>query len=66
MAEQTIADKIEENAKSPAKVTVDGTSVDAVGIDQQILADQYLSGKTGKAKNHCGMVFRQFEPGACG
>lgn len=62
----TIADKIEENAKSPAKVSVDGMAVDALSIDQQILADKYLAAKNAATKNHCGLTFRQLTPGGCG
>lgn len=66
MMSDTIADKIEENAKSPARVSVDGMSVDALPIDQQIMADKYLATKSAANKNHCGLTFRQLTPGSCG
>lgn len=66
MAEKTIADKIEENAKRPSRISVDGVSVDALDISKQIEADQYLAAKKAKSKNHCGLTFRRLRPGGCG
>ena len=66
MAAETIADRIEENAKGVASVSVDGVSTTAVDIDKQIRAEQYLAAKTAKARNHCGIVFRTLKPGGCG
>jgi len=66
MAETTIADKIEENAKGPAKVSVDGTTVDAVNINDQITAEKHLAAKDASTKNHMGLFFRQFTAGGCG
>ncbi len=66
MSEPTIAEKIEENAKGPARVSVDGTTVDAQNINDQITADKYRSQKASTTKNHLGLTFRQFTPGACG
>ena len=43
MAAETIADRIEENAKGVASVSVDGVSTTAVDIDKQIRAEQYLA-----------------------
>ena len=62
----TIADKIEENAKGPAKVSTDGLSVDAQAIADQILADKHLAAQSAAAKNHVGLMFRQLVPGGCG
>ncbi len=66
MAEPTIAEKIEENAKGPARGSVDGTTVEAQNINDQIPADKYRSQKAATAKNHLGLTFRQLVPGACG
>ena len=66
MSVTTIADKIEENAKSPARVTVSDTTVEGQSIPDQILAEQHLAAKSAIAKNHLGLTFRQFTPGGCG
>ena len=66
MSEPSISDKIEENAKGPAKVMVDGTSVDAQDINDQITADKYRSQKVAASRNHLGLTFRQFTPGGTG
>ncbi len=66
MAEETISDAIEETAKGPARVSVDGTDVTAQDIEKQIKADMYLAAKTAQNKNHAGIGFRTLEPGGCG
>lgn len=63
----TIREAIEDAAKAGiARVTADGTSVDAMDLDKLINADRHLSGQTAKAKNHLGLSFRALEPGGCG
>ena len=66
MAEPTIAEKIEETAKGPARVTVDGTTVEAQNINDQITAEKHLAASTAASRNHVGLTFRQLKPGACG
>ncbi len=66
MAEQTIADKIEENAKGPARVTVDGSTVEAQNIHDQITAEKHLAAKTASTKKYVGMTVRLLVPPPCG
>ncbi len=66
MAETTIADKIEDNAKGPARVTVDGSTVQQHDINQQIAANKHRSQQAALSKNHVGITFRQMIPGAAG
>ena len=67
MAEKTIAEKIEEDARAGIeRVKVDGTDVTAMSIDDRIKADQYGKKDTAAAKNHLGITFRTFVPGGCG
>lgn len=66
MAEQTIAESIEQCAKEPAKVAVDGMSVESRSIAEQILADQYTKASTAASRNHRGIAFRTLKPGGCG
>lgn len=58
----TIADAIEENAKGPQSVSADGVSVSARPIDEQIKADQYLTGKEAATKAHRGLRFTKLIP----
>jgi len=66
MAERTIQDAIEETAKGPARVSVDGTTVDAQKIADQILADRYTAGKTAASRNHLGLRFVKLVPPGAG
>jgi len=66
MAEKTIADAIEEAAKSPSRVSVDGLSVDGLDIEKAIKAKRFLAEQAAASKNHCGLTFRTLEPGGCG
>ena len=67
MATETIADRIEQDAIAGVqRVSVDGTSVDAMSIDDRIKADEYRAKQTAKSKNHCGITFRTLTPGGCG
>lgn len=63
----TIADAIEKAAKDGvSRVTIDGTSVDAMSVQDMIAADSYLKQQAAKSRNHLGLTFRKFEPGGCG
>ncbi len=46
MAEPTLEETIEQNAKGPRKVSGDTGSVEQHSIQDQIAADEYVSGKT--------------------
>jgi hypothetical protein len=62
----TIQHAIEESAKTGiASASVDGNSVTAMSIDDQIKADHYTGAKVAAAKNHMGFYFFKIEaPGA--
>jgi hypothetical protein len=66
MAAETIAEAIEKNAKGPARVSVNGLSVESQSIADQIAADQYVKANTAKSRNHRGIAFRALKPGGCG
>jgi hypothetical protein len=67
MAAETIQSRIEQDAINGVQsVSVDGTSVSSMSIDDRIKAEQYLAQKAAKSKNHCGLTFRTLEPGGCG
>lgn len=67
MAEKTIAQKIEEDARAGIeRVKVDGTDVTAMSIEDRITADQYRKEETAVGKNHLGFTFRTFVPGGTG
>jgi hypothetical protein len=67
MAAETIADRIERDAIDGVQsVSVDGTSVTAMSIDDRIKADQYVASKAAASKNHLGLTFRTLTPGGCG
>ncbi len=67
MAEKTIAESIADAGRDGIQtVSVDGTRVEAMTIDDQIKADQYAKTNTAAGKNHLGITFRRFKPGGCG
>ena len=66
MADETIQDRIEENAKGVQSVSVDGFATTAVDIDKQIRADEYRARKVAASKNHGGIALRTLKPGGCG
>ena len=57
MASNDLSDTIRETATGPARVSIDGSSVDAQKVADQILAEQHLAGRTSAAKNHLGLRF---------
>lgn len=57
MAEKTIAESIEENAKSPASVSLDGSTITSKTVDQQIMADRYTAGKAAGTTKRTGLRF---------
>ena len=58
-----IIDTIETNAANPKRVTVDGTTVEQLSIDEQIRADEYLKNKTATNGGKRGLVLTRFKPG---
>jgi hypothetical protein len=68
MAEPTtIAERIaQQGVDGIASVNVDGSSVTGIPIRDLIEAEKHATSKTAAARNHLGLVFRQFEPGGTG
>jgi methanogenic corrinoid protein MtbC1 len=62
MAEKTIEDVIEETAKGPASVSVDGTTVTAQKIADQIEADRYLTNKAARAGRTAAILITTVTP----
>ena len=63
MAVETIADRIEEDAVAGVQsVSAGGTTVSGMPIKDRIEAERYLTMKTAKTRNHCGLIFRTLEP----
>jgi hypothetical protein len=62
----TIDETIAAAAAGPKRVTVDGSTVEGQPLQDLIAVQQAQAAATSKAKNHCGFVFRTFEPGGCG
>lgn len=59
----TIADRIEADAIAAVqRVSVDGTSVDAMSIDDRIKAAKYLAQQQAQSKNHLGLRFVKLIP----
>jgi len=63
---ETLPEKIEENAKGDASVSVDGVTVRVHPIKDQIEADRDLSGGKAAAKNHLGLRLVQPQPPGAG
>lgn len=60
-----LADTIDQAAKDPKSVQVDGTKVDAHPLGDQIKADQYNQANVGIAKKHRGLrITKLVPPGA--
>jgi hypothetical protein len=49
-----------------ARISVDGTAVDAQDVSKLIEADRYLAGKRAAAKNHLGLYFVKLQPPGAG
>jgi len=65
MTQPTAAEKIAQaGLDGIARVTVDGTTTEAMSIDDMIKAAEY--GKETADKNHLGLAFRTLKPGGCG
>ncbi len=63
----TIAEGIEADAIAGVQsVTVDGQSVNAIPLKERMEAAEWVKKQTATTRNHCGLIFRQFEPGGCG
>ncbi|OHB58800.1 MAG: hypothetical protein A2Y12_00160 [Planctomycetes bacterium GWF2_42_9] len=57
-----IEDVIQENLKSPAKVSSDGLSVEQHSLADQIAADKYLASKTASRRKGLGIKFSKLSP----
>ncbi|MBT9156524.1 MAG: hypothetical protein DDT37_01510 [Firmicutes bacterium] len=57
---------IQKTATEPASVSVDGSSVTAQRVADQIKADRYLDGQRAVTKNHFGLRFVKLEPPGAG
>lgn len=66
MAEKTIQDAIEETAKGPAQVSIDGNTMTAQKIADQIAADRYLAAQQAASRNHFGLRFVKLQPPGAG
>lgn len=67
MAQPTAAEKIANaGLDGIAKVSVDGTSTDAMSIDDRIKAAEYGKQNTSTSKNHLGITLRTLTPGGTG
>ena len=63
----TINDVIQKTAlDGVARVSVDGLSIEALPIDQQILAAEYAAKQTAASRNHMGLRFRKVSFGGIG
>jgi len=65
-ADDTIAEAISTNAKGPARVSVDGTTVEQHPLRDQIEADKYVNAQTAAEKNHMGLRFFKMTPPEAG
>ena len=61
-----VKDAIESNATGPKRASNDSGSIEQHPIVDQILADQYLAGKTAATRAHRGLRFTQIEPKGAG
>lgn len=60
-----LSEQIEDAAKGPKRVTVNGETVEAHGIPDLIEADKHLAAKGSTGKNHFGLRFSRLKmPGA--
>ncbi|MBX3404399.1 MAG: hypothetical protein KF699_13390 [Phycisphaeraceae bacterium] len=55
-------DALRESAKQPAKVSVDGQSVEQHSLKDQIEADRYLASKDAARKPGLGVKFAKIVP----
>ena len=57
-----LSDNVKQTATEPRSVSVDGTNVQAVPVQEVIEADKYLRAREAKGKNHLGLHFRKLIP----
>jgi hypothetical protein len=63
MATETIASRLEQDAITGVqRVTVDGTSVDSMSIDDRIKAARYVAQQQASARNHQGFRLTKLIP----
>jgi hypothetical protein len=59
---ENLEEIIEENLKSPAKVSSDGCSVEQHSLADQIAADKYLASKTASHQKGLGIKLSKLSP----
>jgi len=57
-----LSDNVKQTATEPRSVSVDGTNVQAVPVQEVIAADKYLKSQAATVKNHLGLHFRKLIP----
>ncbi len=62
MSESSLSDQIQQAAQEPAKVRVDGASVEAPKLAGPIEADRYLAARQAALRNHRGLAFTKLVP----
>jgi len=62
MGDETLADRIEENAGDPKHVEADGVVADQHPLPDQIEADRYLRSREAAEKPHRGLRFTKLIP----
>jgi len=63
MATESISDAIEKAAKGPARVTIDGNTVESHPIPDLIAADQYATRKAAVARKGLPIRIAKIVPG---
>ncbi|OHB61372.1 MAG: hypothetical protein A2Y12_11515 [Planctomycetes bacterium GWF2_42_9] len=59
---ENLNNSISDNAKSPAKVSSDGVSVEQHSLADQIAADKYLASKNATRRKGLGIKFSKLSP----
>jgi hypothetical protein len=62
MADSDLSETIREAAQGPARVSADGTSVDAQDLSKLIEADRYLAAQQASDQTHFGLRFVRLDP----
>ena len=60
-----LQEQIEDAAKGPSQMTVDGMAVTQQPLGDLIRADRYLRSLTAAGKNHKGLRFNKMKPPGC-
>lgn len=57
-----LSDNVKQAATEPRSVSVDGTNVQSVPVQEVIAADKYLKAQAAARMNHLGLHFRKLIP----